>query len=140
MYRLETKAKFDGAHFLKGYEGKCANIHGHRWEVVVEVKSEEVQTEGSFRGMVVDFAVLKKDLREEAKRLDHALIIEEGSLKEKTMEALSEEGFRIITFPFRPTAENLAKHFFEYMKGRGYDVASVSVYETPNNKATYTES
>ena len=34
MYYLATKASFDAAHFLWKYEGKCRNIHGHRWNVV----------------------------------------------------------------------------------------------------------
>ena len=137
MYTLETKAKFDSAHFLKGYEGKCANIHGHRWEIILEVGGDSLETEGPFRGMIVDFAVLKKDLREETKRLDHALIIEEGSLMDKTMEALNEEGFRIIVFPFRPTAENFAKHFYDVMSAKGSKVLKVTVCETPDNKATF---
>lgn len=43
MYTLQTSASFDSAHFLKGYEGKCSNIHGHRWTVEVTVASEEVK-------------------------------------------------------------------------------------------------
>ena len=30
MYYLETEEHFDAAHFLKGYAGKCSNLHGHR--------------------------------------------------------------------------------------------------------------
>ena len=37
MYTLKTEHSFDAAHFLYGYEGKCSNIHGHRWRVVLEV-------------------------------------------------------------------------------------------------------
>ena len=113
MYTLQTEACFDSAHFLAGYEGKCSNIHGHRWTVVVEASSETLSEEGQTRGMVMDFSDMKRLLREETKKLDHSLIIEEGSLREKTLEALREENFRIVTFPFRPTAENLARHFFE---------------------------
>ena len=58
MYIIKTKATFDSAHFLKGYDGKCANIHGHRWTVTIEAQSEEVEKEGPFRGMVVDFGSL----------------------------------------------------------------------------------
>jgi len=139
MYKLTTEAEFDGAHFLKGYEGKCSNIHGHRWKVVVKVKSETVEDSGSFRGMIVDFKVLKKDLRRLCEELDHALIIEEGSLKETTLKALMEEEFLIVTVPFRPTAENLAKYFYEKMKEKGYDMDEATVYETPKNAATYSE-
>lgn len=139
MYTLQTDASFDSAHFLAGYEGKCSNIHGHRWTVVVEASSEKLSDRGQTRGMVMDFNDLKTMLRKETKKLDHALIIEEGSLRDKTLEALAEENLRIITFPFRPTAENFAKYFFDQMKAAGCPVRSVKVYETPRNVASYQE-
>ena len=64
MYTLKTEHSFDAAHFLYGYEGKCSNIHGHRWRVVAEVSSDELETTGQNRGMYVDFGDLKKDLKE----------------------------------------------------------------------------
>ena len=137
MYTLQTSASFDSAHFLKGYEGKCSNIHGHRWTVEVTVAAEELEEEGQIRGMVVDFKTLKDDLNGLVDELDHSLVIEEGSLKEKTKEALLEEEFRIVELPFRPTAENLAEYFFDEMEEKDYQVVLVKVYETPNNCAAY---
>ena len=55
MYQLTTHASFDSAHFLSGYEGKCSNIHGHRWKLEVTVQSETLEQTGQIRGMVVDF-------------------------------------------------------------------------------------
>ena len=121
MYTLKTEHSFDAAHFLYGYEGKCSNIHGHRWRVVAEVSSDELETTGQNRGMYVDFGDLKKDL------------------KETTLKALQDENFRIIQFAFRPTAENMAKYFYDKMIGRGYRVKQITVYETPNNAASYTQ-
>ena len=137
MYTLQTNASFDSAHFLKGYEGKCSNIHGHRWNVEVTVAAEELVEEGQIRGMVVDFRTLKDDLKRLADDLDHCLIIEEGSLKEKTKEALLEEEFRIVEMPFRPTAENLAEYFYDELEDMEYQVVLVKVDETPNNCAGY---
>ncbi|MCR5149130.1 MAG: 6-carboxytetrahydropterin synthase QueD [Eubacterium sp.] len=137
MYILSTKSDFDSAHFLKDYDGKCANIHGHRWTVSIDVEGSKLEESGPYRGMVVDFSELKKSLRKLTKALDHAFIMEEGSLKASTRAALEEEGFKLITFPFRPTAENFAKYFYDKMSEAGYKVAKVSVYETPNNIASY---
>ena len=103
MYILKTEHSFDAAHFLYGYEGKCSNIHGHRWRVVLEVCTEDLQEDGQNRGMYVDFGDLKRE------------------------------------FPFRPTAENMAKYFHEKMQQAGYRVKRVTVYETPNNAACYEE-
>ena len=137
MYILKVKSEFDSAHFLKDYEGRCANIHGHRWVVTVEVSSADVLSEGPYRGMIVDFGKLKDDLREETYKLDHTLLLERGSLKTSTMDAMKEEGFSMVELDFRPTAENLAKYFHDVMSTKGYTVSRVIVYETPDNCAEY---
>lgn len=137
MYTLKTESHFDSAHFLKGYDGKCSNIHGHRWIVEIEVYSECLEENGCLRGMIVDFAKLKEDLKKITGELDHSFIIERGSLKEKTMEALFDENFRIIQLDFRPTAENFAKYFYDSMNMLGYRVKKATVYETPKNCAVF---
>lgn len=137
MYILRTKSEFDSAHFLKDYNGKCANIHGHKWVVEIEVGSETLQESGQSRGMVVDFRDLKEDLKSETSKLDHKFIIEKGSLKETTVEALYSEGFHMVELPFRPTAENLAKYFYDAMTEKGYKVIRARVFETPENCAEY---
>ena len=63
MYILKTEASFDSAHFLAGYNGKCSNLHGHRWKIVLEVQTEELNEDDQHKGMYVDFGELKKDLR-----------------------------------------------------------------------------
>lgn len=140
MYELTIEQSFDSAHFLAGYVGKCGNIHGHRWRVLLKVRSKHLREDAQQRGMCEDFSTLKEELKKIVDQYDHNLLIEEGSLKEKTKEALKEEGFPMIELPFRPTAENFAKHFYEIMAEKGYDVAMVQVYETPNNCASYYES
>lgn len=137
MYQLTTEHSFDSAHFLAGYDGKCGNLHGHRWRVLLTVQSETLREDRQQKGMCVDFAELKKDLRTELDALCHVLIIEQGSLRESTMKALQEEKFQVVEMPFRPTAENFARYFYELFTLKGYPVAKVEVYETPNNSAVY---
>lgn len=137
MYYLKTEASFDAAHFLKDYVGKCHNLHGHRWRVIVEVKSNSLQTNGQLRGMVVDFGDVKKMVKDLVDEFDHTFIYEDGSLKEKTISCLLEEGFTLRKVDFRPTAENFSKYFYDELIKK-IDVYSVTVYETPNNGARYT--
>lgn len=139
MYTIRTEQSFDSAHFLAGYDGKCSNLHGHRWRIVAKVCSGQLQAEGQLRGMVTDFGDIKQDLKLLADSYDHALIYEKGSLKERTVAALLGEEFRLIEVPFRPTAENFARHFYGLLREKGYNVAEVEVYETPNNCAIYSE-
>ena len=138
MYSLKTSAAFDSAHFLAGYNGKCANIHGHRWVIEALVAQEELIESGEKRGMILDFSDLKKAVRAIAERFDHMLIIEAGSLKPTTIAALEDEGFRLREVSFRPTAENFAKYFYGLLKS-DLPVKSVTVFETPDNCAVYEE-
>ena len=115
MYGLKTEASFDGAHFLTDYYGKCENLHGHRWRVVAYIEQDDLQAAGTMRDMVVDFGVLKP----------------------RTMECLADEGFSLTVLPFRTTAENLARWFFDRLAERGLPVSQVDCYETPLNCATY---
>ena len=84
MYYLQGEASFDAAHFLKGYQGKCKNLHGHRWRVIATVRGKALQAEGPQQGMLTDFGDLKSDLRLLADKFDHALLLEHGSLKPET--------------------------------------------------------
>lgn len=140
MYTIKISSSFDSAHFLSGYSGYCANIHGHRWKVEIEICSQELLTEESNRGMVVDFSVAKKILNEIINEYDHGLIVEKGSLKEDTYNCLVRDNFRVILVDYRPTAENIAKYIYQFLSKHSFKVRSVTVYETPNNSATFEES
>ncbi len=137
MFILKAEHSFDSAHFLHGYEGKCSNIHGHRWKVEVEVQSETLVEGGELDGMVVDFGDLKKDLKEIADYYDHSLIIQKETMRKQTLACLKEDGFRIIEVEYRPTAENFAFFFYEEMGKKGHAVKKAVVYETPTNSAAY---
>ena len=135
MYSVTTKSEFDAAHFLAGYQGKCKNIHGHRWSVEVTLKGEELDD----LGMLVDFTDIKRDLNEISDGFDHSFIFKKGSLKQTTLEALVDEGFKLNIMDFIPTAESFARFFFDELTKKNYPVYEVKVYETPKNYATYTK-
>lgn len=132
MYIVKTEDSFDSAHFLARYNGKCRNIHGHRWRVVIEIAGENLDD-----GMVVDFTDIKAVLKSLTDNLDHSLVMEKDTLKPQTYECLVDEGFRIMIMDFRPTAENFAKYFFDEIKNKGFNIRAAEVYETPNNCARY---
>lgn len=142
MYGLQAETHFDAAHFLTSYHGKCENLHGHRWRVVVTLEVPDLQ-DGTGQGgqteasMVMDFGAFKRTINEVADSLDHTFLVEEGSLKNTTIAALEDEGFSLTVLPFRTTAENLAHWFFDNLKQQGLPVAEVEVDETPNNRAFF---
>ncbi|MEG1255402.1 6-carboxytetrahydropterin synthase QueD [Clostridium sp.] len=139
MFILKAEQSFDSAHFLSGYNGKCSNIHGHRWRVIVEIKSDNLIEGGQQDGMIVDFGDLKKDLKEIIDFHDHALIIQKDTMRKETLKCLLEDEYKVIEVDFRPTAENFSYYFYNLVKNKGHKVKTVSVYETPTNCATYEE-
>lgn len=137
MYGLKTEAHFDSAHFLTDYHGKCENLHGHRWRVVVWIGRDELVSSGTEKDMAMDFGRFKAIVAQVADRLDHTFLVEEGSLAPATVEALEGEGFSLTMLPFRTTSENLARWFFEQLERQGLPVTQVEMYETPMNCAIY---
>lgn len=129
MHLITSESSFDAAHFLTNYEGKCKNIHGHRWRVVVTIKGEPTN------GMLVDFGDFKKDIKDLCDYFDHSFIVEKGSLDKKLFDLLNKQ-FVLRVVEFRTTAENFSKYIFEEMSKK-YSVKEVCVYETPNNCARY---
>ncbi len=126
MYRVVAGHHFDSAHYLRGYQGKCSRLHGHRWEVEAEIRGEELNP----LGMLIDFSILKKLLREVAEPLDH--------------QNLSE----ISPFDtINPTAENIAGYIYHQMKDKMTPdtlppkacLYKVTVWESPECRAEYSE-
>ena len=135
MYGLKTESAFDAAHFLSDYDGKCENLHGHRWRVIAWIEVDELQTSGQEKDMVVDFGDFKRALRSLVAQFDHMFIVEEGSLAPETIAALESETFKLLVVPWRTTSENFARHFFDELFEMGFPVTRVEVDETPNNCA-----
>ena len=66
---VSRSIEIDAAHYLPGYKGKCANLHGHRWKIEVAVRGGYMHP-----GMVVDFNDLKVPLDSIKESLDHKCI------------------------------------------------------------------
>ena len=85
----------------------------------------------------MDFGDLKRDLKVLTDELDHALLVQRGTLRPETQAALEAEDFRMVFLPFRTTAEHFSRYFYDRLTALGYRVCEVSVYETPTNCARY---
>ena len=100
MFQLTTENSFDAAHFLSGYDGKCGNIHGHRWRVLVDVCGEKLKEDGQMRGMLVDFSDVKKDVKEITDAFDHSFIYEVGSFRQ-SFQCLFSQGTNFIVLSMK---------------------------------------
>lgn len=68
-YKLTVRSHFEAAHHLPGHP-KCGGVHGHRWEVEVEIttlRSDAVINDPEGHGMAVDFGMIKERIGQ----LDH---------------------------------------------------------------------
>ena len=129
--------RFDAAHILTNHQGLCKNLHGHTYRVDISVAMDARPVEGS--DMVIDF----KDLKSIATaticdRFDHAFIYSTASDGERDIASVVEKhGMRTVALPFRSTAENLAKHFFDLLAPQVPGLSSVKVWETADSSAEY---
>lgn len=141
MFKVKSQIEFDMAHYLSGYDGKCSNIHGHRYKLIVSVKSETLHQEGQLRGMVDDFGNIKSKLKEIENLYDHKLVIEDNKDGRLVAEKLSvlPNAFDILLVPYRPTAEEMSRDIFYKLKSMGLNVSEVELFETPTNSCTYSE-
>ncbi|MFW0884101.1 6-carboxytetrahydropterin synthase QueD [Candidatus Acidulodesulfobacterium sp. H_13] len=126
MYELKVTSGFSSAHALKGYNGKCENIHGHNWQVELITVSDTLND----IGLVIDFKLLKKYLNEIMEMLDHKFINE--------IEFLN---------GLNPSAENIARLIYEEFEKKirvgkyaNIGVKRINVYETASSMASYYKS
>ncbi|MCL1989717.1 MAG: 6-carboxytetrahydropterin synthase [Defluviitaleaceae bacterium] len=141
MFTLKSEIGMDIAHYLVGYAGKCKNIHGHRYRLVVKVSATDLQKEGQLRGMVDDFGNIKDVLKKISDQFDHKLLIEDTAEGRK-LAAFFEENewdFDVVMVPYRTTVEEMSRDMYHKIKQMGVNVTEVELYETPTNSCIYSE-
>ena len=136
MIIVTKTVKFDAAHILTNHQGLCRNLHGHTYRVDISVSREDPLEEGD---MVIDFKELKRLATAEiCDRFDHAFIYNTSSEGEREIAAVVEKhGMRTVALPYRSTAENLARHFYETLVSLVPGLSAVTVWETADSSATY---
>lgn len=122
MYKLKIITDFDAAHQLRGYRGKCENIHGHNWKVEIEVVGEKLNE----IGIAIDFKELRQITDEVISRLDHTFLNEISPFEQ-----------------INPSSENIAQWIYRSLKEKLQDkpvrLYSVTVWESEHAAATYFE-
>ena len=118
MFELKAQMYFAAAHHLLNYNGECENQHGHNWLVEAYVKGTELDKSN----ILVDYKVIKKELKSVLDLLDH-----------KDINEL--EDFKGIS----PSSEILAKYIYEKMKAKIPQTSKIAIWETPTSCASYWE-
>ena len=124
MFEVSAEQTFAAGHALRGYQGKCENVHGHNYRVRVTLEGENLNE----IGLLVDFVYMKQVMKRIIEYWDHRFINDLPPFDQ-----------------INPTAENMALWFCERMQQElaagGADVPArvkeVTIWETDANIATY---
>ena len=120
MFEVSVEYSFAAGHALRGYKGKCENVHGHNYKVRVTVQGEKLNS----IGLLMDFADLRAAVRGLVDRFDHHFLNDLEPFRETN-----------------PSAENLACYLGtelqKKIKEQGLSVNTVTVWETDTTSASY---
>ena len=120
MYQISVEQDFDAAHFLRGYQGKCEAVHGHRFRVVVKVKASGVNN----IGIAYDFTELKRHLGDILSRFDHTCLNDMPPFDK-----------------INPSSENIAATIYDEFKlklaGAPVSIYCLEVWESPQSGVAY---
>jgi len=128
MYNIKIESYFSSAHYLRGYRGKCEELHGHNWKVEVVVAKDKLDK----AGMVLDFKYLKTKLNNVLEKLDHKCL---NDIPYFSAAGGSASGGK----KFNPTSENIAKYIYGCLKSQVRSLKLVTVWENNTSSATYEE-
>ena len=120
MFELSVKSHIASAHFLRGYEGRCKDLHGHTWQIEVVIANEHLDK----IGMVTDFAAVKKQLNEFLMPLDHVCLNDLAYFKQNN-----------------PTTENIAQYVYRNFAKvvAPLQIKRVQVWESETSSVVYYE-
>jgi 6-pyruvoyltetrahydropterin/6-carboxytetrahydropterin synthase len=122
MFQVTVDETFSSGHALRGYQGKCENVHGHNYKVRVTLEGRQLDS----IGLLYDFTHLKRVIRGIVGGVDHKFLNDLAP-------------FDVLN----PSAENLAKYFYDETTrqmnatAEGARVTSVTIWETDTTSATY---
>jgi 6-pyruvoyltetrahydropterin/6-carboxytetrahydropterin synthase len=122
MYEVRIISEFSSAHRLRGYKGKCEELHGHNWTVEALISSEKLDKVS----MVIDFKELKSKLNSILAELDHRYLNDLTYFKKTN-----------------PTSENIARYIFDRLNRKlrpnKLKASKVTVWESDTSCASYFE-
>ena len=120
MYQISVEQDFDAAHFLRGYQGKCEALHGHRFLVVAKLKASAVDD----IGIAYDFTELKRNLRDILSGFDHTCLNDVPPFDN-----------------INPSSENIAATIYNQLQPKLVEapvtLSCIEVWESPESWVTY---
>ena len=120
MYEISVEQEFEAAHYLRGYRGKCENMHGHHFRVVARLRAKKLDG----IGIAYDFTILRDQLGQLLARFDHTCLNDVPPFDQ-----------------INPTSENIASTVYgeleAVIKEKGVVLTNVQIWESPRSCVTY---
>jgi 6-pyruvoyltetrahydropterin/6-carboxytetrahydropterin synthase len=130
--KIAKEFRWEMGHRLKFHQGKCINLHGHSYKMMVEFTGDVDEN-----GMVLDYYDVKEIVAPLVEELDHGFLVYENDTE--LQEMLKKLNSKHTVVKFESTAENLCKYFLEKIAERelpgNINKISVKVFETENTYA-----
>jgi 6-pyruvoyltetrahydropterin/6-carboxytetrahydropterin synthase len=121
MFEVSVEQTFAAGHALRNYKGKCENVHGHNYRVMVTIQGEQLDA----TGLLVDFVDIKRLMGGAIDYLDHRFINDLAPFDQ-----------------INPSAENIAKYFYDRLSAGLQNqapvrISEIRVWETDTSSAVY---
>jgi 6-pyruvoyltetrahydropterin/6-carboxytetrahydropterin synthase len=131
MYRVTREITFCYGHRLLDYDGKCRHLHGHNGKAVLTLEADRLDP----LGMVMDFSRIKHVVQTWIdETLDHKMLLHRD---DPMLPFLRQQGEPVFVMDVNPTAENIAKLIYDFVRSQGFPVSEVKLWETETCYATF---
>jgi 6-pyruvoyltetrahydropterin/6-carboxytetrahydropterin synthase len=135
--KIAKEFNWEMGHRLPEHFGKCKNIHGHSYKMLVELEGEVLEN-----GMVMDYHDLKKIVGPLVEKLDHAFMVYKED--KEVIQFLESLNSKKAVVDFQSTVENITKYFLDKITGQklpsNIQKVRVRICETPDDYAEHTVS
>lgn len=111
--RITKQFSFETGHALYGYDGKCRNVHGHSYKLLVTVIGTPINDSSNVKfGMVIDFSDLKKIVKREIVDVfDHATVFNKNTPHVELAKELEDRDHNVLLVDYQPTSEMMVIDF-----------------------------
>lgn len=130
--KIAKEFNWEMGHRLPEHFGKCKNIHGHSYKMIVELEGELQSS-----GMVMDYYDVKKNINPIIEKLDHAFMVYKDD--KETISFLEKINSKRIVVDFQSTVENICIYILSEVKKisfpKNINSIKVRIHETPDDYA-----
>jgi len=130
--KIAKEFNWEMGHRLPEHFGKCKNIHGHSYKMLVEIEGDVMEN-----GMVMDYYHLKDTIEPLIEKMDHAFLVYNDD--KKVIKFLEEMNSKRVVVDFQSTVENITRYFLNEIKKAEFPSnirkVKIRVCETPDDYA-----